>query len=308
MINPYKLEIFTQVVQAGSFSRAAQGLLMTQSAISQHIHDLEISLGTKLFTRGPRGVSLTAAGETLHSYTLEIFALLAEAENAITNVANLEHGEVRVGATPGTSVYLLPDYTVSFRVKFPNLAVFTKTGTSAEILDSLRAGQLDMGIIEGEVDEKDSAGLKIEPLYEFEQLVIIGPKHPWWNRNEISLIELEGQDFIMRQPSSQTRIWLDTKLAEHGIHPQISTVFDNLESIKRAITRGRCLTIMPIYTVQEEIEHGKLQALPIAGHPLQRMLKLVRRERKSMSPPANAFLAHVKSHLLHNYKQIAHDR
>lgn len=83
MLNLYKLEIFATVVQTGSFSAAAERLLMTQPAVSQHIQDLEASLGARLFQRGRRGVTLTPAGETLHSYTQEILRLLAEAENAV---------------------------------------------------------------------------------------------------------------------------------------------------------------------------------------------------------------------------------
>ena len=96
MLNLYKLEIFAIAAQTGSFSAAAERLLMTQPAVSQHIQDLEASLGAKLFARGRRGVTLTPAGETLHRYTQEILRLLAEAENAVTDVQNLASGQVRV--------------------------------------------------------------------------------------------------------------------------------------------------------------------------------------------------------------------
>ena len=76
MLNLYKLEIFAIVVQTGSFSAAADRLLLTQPAISQHIQDLEASLGARLFERGRRGVSLTPARETLHTYTRQTLRLL----------------------------------------------------------------------------------------------------------------------------------------------------------------------------------------------------------------------------------------
>ncbi len=107
MLNLHKLEIFATVVRVGSFSAAAEQLLMTQPAVSQHIQDLEASLGTRLFERGRRGVTLTAAGEKLHDYTRTILQLVSEAENAVTDVEHLTSGEIVVGATPGVSVYLL---------------------------------------------------------------------------------------------------------------------------------------------------------------------------------------------------------
>lgn len=105
----------------------------------------------------------------------------------------------------------------------------------------------------------------------------------------------------MRQPNSQTRIWLDAQLAKHHINPQIRTVFDNINSIKHTIARGQCLTILPAYAVQTELEQGLLQALSIENQPLQRMLKLVRKEEKPVAPPANAFLVHVESCLRSKY-------
>ena len=86
MLDLHKLDIFLHVVRAGSFNRAAEGLLMSQSAVSQHIQDLEAGLGATLFERGRRGVNLTKAGDALHDYALRIFTLLAEAENAVTDV------------------------------------------------------------------------------------------------------------------------------------------------------------------------------------------------------------------------------
>jgi len=119
MINLNKLEIFTIVVRAGSFSAAAEQLLMSQPAVSQHVQDLEASLGTRLFERGRRGVTLTAAGATLHGYTRAIFDLVAAAENAVTDVEHLATGQITVGATPGISAYLLPEPIQEFHSRYP---------------------------------------------------------------------------------------------------------------------------------------------------------------------------------------------
>ena len=109
MLDLHKLDIFATVARTGSFSAAAEQLLLSQPAVSQHVHDLEASLGTRLFARGRRGVTLTPAGVQLHDYTQAIFRLVAEAESAVTDVANLAAGQLAIGATPGVSVYLLPE-------------------------------------------------------------------------------------------------------------------------------------------------------------------------------------------------------
>ena len=298
MLNLYKLEIFALVVQTGSFSAAADRLLMTQPAVSQHIQDLEASLGAKLFQRGRRGVSLTPAGETLHDYTRQILHLLAEAENAVTDVQHLASGQVTVAATPGVGVYRLPDCTQSFRQQYPNLSVTVQTGTTPEIIAGLRRGKLDIGLIEGELEEgSEREGIGVLGLEVNEQFVIVGIKHPWWARASVRLDELAGQRMVMRQRNSQTRIWLDGELQRSGVQVQIAAEFDNVESIKRSVAKGGEIAILPEYAVRTELEMGMLRAISVEGKPLQRTLKLVWNQNAFFSPVTRTFLRFITRYL-----------
>ena len=123
VLDLYKLQIFSVVVQEGSFSGAAERLYMTQSAVSQHIKDLETNLGVSLFQRGWRGVTLTPHGEILNRYASQILALVISAENALMNIDTLEGGRVSVGTTPGVGVYLAPLWVQQFREQYPQLTV-----------------------------------------------------------------------------------------------------------------------------------------------------------------------------------------
>lgn len=297
MLNLYKLEIFAIVVQTGSFSAAADRLLMTQPAVSQHIQDLEASLGARLFTRGRRGVSLTPAGETLHEYTRTILRLVADAENAVTDVTQLASGHVSVAATPGVSVYRLPDWVQAFRQQYANLSVSVQTNITPQIVADLRSGQLDLGLIEGELDGVEQNGLGVLELETDEQFVIVGPRHPWAQRASVTCDDLNGQEFVMRQRNSQTRIWLDGKLAAAGIQVQVAAEFDNMESIKRSVAKGVGITILPAYAVHSELEIGMLHALPIEGKPMQRTLKLVWNDESYFSPVTRTFLRFLQSYL-----------
>lgn len=290
MINLYKLEIFALVVQTGSFSAAAERLLMTQPAVSQHIQDLEATLGAKLFERRRRGVTLTEAGEILHRYTQEILRLVAEAESAVTDVRHLASGQVRVAATPGVGVYLLPDWVQAFRQAHPNLTVIVQTSITPSIVAGLRRGEMDLGFVEGELDSLDQEGIASLELEVNEQFVIVGPKHPWWERKSVQLQELAGKGMVMRQRNSQTRIWLDGKLQRAGVQVQVVAEFDNVESIKRAVAKGKDITILPEYAVRSELEMGLLRALPVEGKPLQRTLKLVWNHNQPLSAVTRAFL------------------
>lgn len=297
MLNLYKLEIFAIVVQTGSFSAAADRLLMTQPAVSQHIQDLEASLGARLFLRGRRGVTMTEAGETLHRYTQEILRLVAEAEDAVTDVQHLASGQVSVAATPGVGVYLLPDWTQAFRQQYPNLTVVVETSITARIVAGLRSGQMDIGFVEGELDGVDPEGIGVQELEVNEQFVIVGPKHPWWERESVSMEVLAGQSIVMRQRNSQTRIWLDGELQRAGVQVQVAAEFDNVESIKRAVAKGKDISILPDYAVRNELEMHMLRAVPVEGRPLLRTLKLVWSRNAFFSPVTRTFLRFLARYL-----------
>jgi DNA-binding transcriptional LysR family regulator len=293
MLDLYKLQIFAAVVQAGSFSAAGERLFMTQSAVSQHIKELEASLGRQLFQRGWRGVILTTHGEILHRYTAEIFELVASAENALMDVENLTGGRIRIGATPGIAVYLVPDWVQRFRVRYPQLTVALQTGVTAQVVTDVLAQRLDIGFIEGELDDYPQPELASLELEAVEQQVVVGFKHPFWERDRLHIDELNGRSLIVRQSGSQSRLWLERALHRHGIEPVIGAEFDNLESMKRAVTVGLCLAVLPPYVVQNEVEQGLLHMIPVADKPLTRSLKLIRDRRISLSPITRAFLAEM---------------
>lgn len=295
MLSLYKLEIFNAVIDTGSFSAAAGQLFMSQPAVSQHIHDLEASLGTRLFDRGTRGVTPTAQGLILHDYARQVFALLAEAENKLVDVENLESGGTTVAATPGVSVYLLPDWIGAFRGRYPRLTVSLQTGITTQVSADVLAHRADVGFVEGELDDPAPARLGVLELEQMEQYVVVGPNHAWWDSAQVSLPALGEQTLLMRPPRSQSRIWLDGVLGRHGLHPQVGAEFDNLESIKRSLMAGTCVAVLPSYVVRHDVMLGLLHAIPVEGAPLQRTLKLLWDRDRPFSPVTRALLRHLSA-------------
>jgi DNA-binding transcriptional LysR family regulator len=293
MLTLHKLEIFATVVDAGSFSAAAERLLMTQSAVSQHIQDLEASLGTRLFNRGRRGVTLTTAGATLDDYTRQILRLVVEAESAVTDVENLSGGQVSIGATPGVSVYLLPEWMQAFRVRCRHLTAAMETAVTPEVIAGVLQHRLDIGFIEGELDAGESPHLGQMVLETIDLFVILGQGHAWWDAPAVTIDQLNGQPLVTRQPRARTRVWLDTLLREHGVQADIVAELDNPESIKRVVMSGMGISIMPGYAVQHEVAAGTLRALPVQDVALERTLKLVWDRQVPFAPIPRAFLTHL---------------
>lgn len=293
MLDLYKLQIFECVVEEGSFSAAAERLMMSQSGVSQHIRDLETSLGARLFERSRRGAEPTGVGNTLYAYSRRILGLVAETETAVTDVAQLAAGQVHAEATPGISIYVLSDMVQDFRDRYPRLSVSLETRITPEIVQDILARKTDLGIVEGELNAAATSELCAVELESIPQYVVVGRKHAFWERDAITMNELNRQTFIMRQPASQTRVWLDETLARHGVSPRVNAEFDNVESIKRTVAAGAGLAVLPRYAIADEESFGTLRAVPVEGEPLQRTLKLAWDGRRHFSPVARSLLAHL---------------
>ncbi len=195
-----------------------------------------------------------------------------------------------IGATPGISIYLVPEWVQRFRARYPQLSVALKTGVTAQIVADVLEQQVDLGFVEGELEDLKPSRLNVIPLQEVEQVVVVGFKHPWWDKAAIQIEDLHQQSFIVRPPNSQSRVWLDQSLHDYGIEPVIGAEFDNLESIKRSVIAGSCLTILPSYVAQTEVDQGLLHLVRITGQPFKRVLKLISVRDTPYSALERAFL------------------
>jgi len=289
MLSLHQLEVFYIVAESRTFGEAAEKLYISQPAISQQIKSLETGLGSKLFERSRRGISMTPAGETLLDFTREILHLVAKAENAVTNVHNLESGQTLIGATPNISSYVIPEWVRDFREMYPNLTPSVSTNVTSEIANDVLDRKLDLGIIEGEINALPTR-LGRMVLEDVAQVVIVGQGHPWWGRDEINLMDFAGKSFVMRQKNSQTRAWLDTLLAQHKVEIRINGEFDNPEALKHAVTAGTCATILPEYAVRRERDLGLVHLLQVCDVELHRPLRLVWDSERIFPPVTRAFI------------------
>lgn len=293
MLKLSKLEVFIIVAQEGSFSAAAKRLHLSQPAVSRHMQELEESLGIRLFKRLRRGVELTTGGEILRQYTEQILWLVHEAEGALTDVRHMVVGQVRVGATPGVSVYLLPTWTRSFTSAYPNLTVSARTGTTSGVIESLLTGRIELGVVEGELEAIPLEQLGSVILQDIELVLVVGEGHPWWDADLIDAESLHNHPFVTRQVGSRTRVWIDDILNHRGIEPRLIAEFDNPEAIKEAVMNGLGVTILPTYAVARERAGDLLRAKQIVDLHLQRQLKLLWHTTRPFSPVTRAFLTHL---------------
>jgi DNA-binding transcriptional LysR family regulator len=187
------LRYFVAVAEEGHVGHAAARLFISQPALSQQIRALEEQVGVPLFTRHPRGVELTDAGEVLLTEAREV---LARAERFDETVEELGRGEgvaLRIGVPPGLDPRLLPELLASLRESHPDAAIEVRELTTPDQLEALRAGSLDLGLVREPVDDTrlSRRTLLVEPLG-----ASLPATHPLAGRDSLTLRELAGDLFV----------------------------------------------------------------------------------------------------------------
>lgn len=295
-----QLETFARVAQLHSFTRAAEELALTQPAVTRQIAALERELHTRLLERMGRRVQLTAAGEALYAYAVQMLRLAREAERAVADVAMGLAGRLAVGASSTTATYLLPPLLRRFREAYPGVELSVHTGVSAQVAEMVLANEVDIGVVTG---LREPSGLVEIPLAEFATGVVVYPEHPLAARalasggaqSGIRAAELAGSPLILMEEGTNLRTYVDRLLSAAGVEERVTMELDNVEAIKKMIEARLGISLLPLLSVGAEVTAGRLVALSLADVPgAHRRIAAIHRPDKYLSAALNAFLALLK--------------
>ncbi|WP_427114748.1 LysR family transcriptional regulator NmoR [Pseudomonas aeruginosa] len=173
------LEIFRAVAHEASVTRAAQQLQRAQSNVTTRIRQLEEDLGVELFLRDGKRMSLTERGSEFLAYAEQLLALADEARQSMHPAE--PGGRLRLGSMESTAASRLPALLASYHKACPRVALEVSTGTSRALFDGVRARRLDCALVAagpGWAGELDGSGLRGEPLFREELLMILPAEHP----------------------------------------------------------------------------------------------------------------------------------
>lgn len=207
-------KIFAVVGKHHSFSSAAKELFMTQPAISQSIMQLEAELDTRLFNRTPKGVTLTNEGELLFEYANSALNLLETGEEKILEFNNLTAGELKIGVGDTIAKHFLLPYLETFHNSYPNIKFKIVNGTTLETIELLKSGTVDIAICNLPVD--DSALTQKESI-QIQDIFVCGDKFKRLITEPLSYEALTKLPLILLEPSSNSRAYIESYLAEKGI-------------------------------------------------------------------------------------------
>lgn len=272
-MNLRQLEMLKAIVQSGSFTKASEGLYVSQSAISRQIKLLEDELGDKVFTRVNKRVVLTRAGEILLKYSNRLFHDMRNMISEIQQTNELTRGSLRIGGVMSVCTYLLPHILKRYRALHPRVELTVSIGNSETIVQKLRANEIDVGLLTLPLNQSDLQ--VVPPVLEEEMAVVTGAKHSLARKKYVAVQDLASCRFILFERGCITRKVIDEFFAQEQIMPKIVMEIENVEIIKPLVQIGLGVTIVPYQSVLREVKAKRLQLAKLVGKRLYREIGLV---------------------------------
>lgn len=287
-MNLNHLAIFRAVASCGSVSGGAKRLHISQSAVSKQLSEFERTLGVVLFDRLPRGVRPTEGGRLLLSYANRLFAIEAEAEQALGDLQQMTRGRIVIGASRTIGGYLLPSILATFRQRYPGVELSLQVENTKAIEDKLIAGEIDIGFAEGTI----SSDALDYTIFAQDQLVLIAaPGHPVNARAPLPIAALTEYPLLMHEVGSGTRAVTEMALAAKKISLRPAMTLASTEAIKQTVVTGIGLAFLSALAIRSELAANTLTVVPIKGLRVQRPLYRVHLKNAWLSPSLEAFLA-----------------
>ncbi|HEU5401705.1 MAG TPA: LysR family transcriptional regulator [Terriglobales bacterium] len=282
----YQLETFLAVAQEKSFSRAAQRLHRTQSAISQTISRLEEELGETLFDRSSRDGTLTDAGHLLVEYSEELLNLRSEAHDALAELRQLHQGKLVIAANEFTVLCLLPVLNEFHRLH-PTIKIQVQRTLASQIQRLVVNHNVEFGILSFKPDDEQLSSMV---FYRDQLVFVVYPSHPLANAKNVSIRDLGAESFVAHNVVSPYRVKVIEAFKESKTALNMNVELPTLESIKEFVRMGSGLAMVPRITVEDDLRRGDLVEVPINELRLERQMRIVSREGAPMSHAGRAFL------------------
>ncbi|HEV2473672.1 MAG TPA: LysR family transcriptional regulator [Chthonomonadales bacterium] len=282
----FSLRLFCDVVDTGSFTRAAERSGVTQPAVTQRLRALEQLCGTVLLERG-RGkgrVYPTESGRTLYEGARQLVKQADDLEARMRQNSTGPAGVLRVATVYSVGLHGLPGKLKPFLAAHPGIKVLLEYSRTNKVYTDVLSGAVDVGIV---ACPAMRPGIEVLPFTRDPMVVICAPENPLARHREIELRDLLGQPMVAFADDIPTRKLTDERLQAAGVDLRIATAVDNVETIKNLVEIGTGIAIVPENTVRHQVREGTLVALVISGpdrftRPAGLLLRKARAERAAL--------------------------
>ena len=282
------LKTFCDLIETGSFSKAAQLNFVSQSAVSQQLKALEQRYGQQLIERGHRqSLALTESGKIFYracQQLLENFRLLEEQmrhpDESIT-------GTLKVATVYSIGLHELPPYVKQFMKAHPQVKVHIEYSRTDKVYEACQNNAIDFGIVALPLRRPN---LTVIPLRQDKLVIVCAPEHRLARKRKVSFTQLSGEDFIAFERDIPTRKTIDGLLKQHKVAVNYAMEFDNIETLKRSVEVGIGLSILPETAVVNEVKNGSLAQLDFTEGTFTRAIGIIHRRGRVFSAAAREFV------------------
>lgn len=283
-----QLRAFVTIAELGTFTAGALRVHVTQAAISMQIRQLENELGAKLFIRAPRRVMLTEAGEQLLQRARQILRDHDAAIDEIAELAGAERGRLRIGsASAMVTTDVLPKLLKEIRRQHAGAEVTVGSGTSEALVQHILAGELDVAFVSLPVEAR---GINTERLSQDQLVAVASPRHRLAKQKTISAYTLAGEKLILGERGGNTRRLIDLFFAQAGVTLHVSMELSRQAAIRRMVEEDMGVGIVPLQTVNDAVEKGRLVRWWIEGAQINWELGIARLTGGYESPITQTFI------------------
>jgi LysR family hydrogen peroxide-inducible transcriptional activator len=234
------LEQFVALARTRNFTRAAEELNLSQSALSRSIQKFEDLLGQPLFDRKPREVLLTTLGELLHERAKEILKLVEETFSELSEAGRRQR--IRLGAIPTIAPYLLPRLLGVFSQRYPDISVIVQEDTTDTLIKSCRQGDIDLAIVALPISAKD---LEVEPLFSEELLLVLPIGHPLASQQAIMVEAVSSYPFVMLNEAHCLAENISSFCRRQSIQPITVERTSQLTTVQELVSLNHGVSIIP---------------------------------------------------------------
>lgn len=286
---------FLKVNELSSFSKAAEVLGYTQSNISSHISQLEKELNHPLFERFGKNIYLTEYGKTFLPYALEITNTVEQAKLTLCDDCS-SIKELRIGILESLCTTYMPNLVTDFHKIYPGINIIIKIGTFQELSNMLNTHQIDLLWT---FDYQFDTDMWIKALEHEEHIyVITASKDSLNDKKNYTLDALQNSNFIFTEQNCSYRNLFENILKKNNIAYTIFMEIGNTEIIKKFVNSGLCLSVLPEFAIQKDLENNTLQILPIADVSLTMYSQIFYHKNKFISPCMKDFLTLLKKYFV----------
>jgi len=285
------LKVFCDVVETGSFSRAAQLNHVTQSAVSQQVRALEVRYEQRLLSRSARQVTPTPAGERLFRGSKEILARFSEVESEIRENSPEVQGTCTISAIYSVGLHELQALQKGLLKLHPKVNLRLNYRRSDQVYDDVILGAAELGLV---AYPQPRAGVDVLPFREDRMALVCAPGHPLASKRKVTLPAIAPHPFIAFDREAPTRKAIDRLFREKGLELNPVMEMDNVETIKRAVELGLGVAVLPEATVQHEVAERTLVCKPLSEGPSTRPIGILIRKGKYLDRANQAVLEMLK--------------